>query len=403
MSPSLDEVLQARLRPTYLPSLALEPRGGDLARAEDGAATDMEAAWGVDHASRLRATIERLRSEPTPSWTETDLQVYLARYKRRQESTIDARLRQLRFMARHPVAPVTLHGTREELVNSFYRYVTHREEVEEVPTTALGNDHTAIRVLGDFLGIPENVWPTMPTRVVNDDLWLPPPEQVYELLRTEWTRNAKHSYTNHLIRSLLVFDFVFGPRFPSEAFALRLRDFDPERHVLTIREPKKSGRRRTLLIEPEWACCSPRHASLANYLVWRDKVDPERKQDAFFLTAKGTPFGSKFAIEQLLYKYVRPRFPWFNPYLGRHWCANARLVEWDHDYARVADWMGHESVNMTRRSYEHCARLHERLYGGDWLLRAVRKKAQRRTPNTGSQEALLGGFSQRFSDGRVGI
>lgn len=385
--------------PSASPRLGGEAAGAARAGASD---PDMEA-WGVDNATRLRATIERLRSEPTPSWTETDLQVYLARYKRRRQSTIDARLRQLRFMAQHPVEPVRLHDTREELVNSFYRYVTYREESEGAPATALGNDHTAIRVLGDFLGVPDNVWPTMPTRVRHDDLKLPTPEEVYDLLHADWTPNPKHTYTNHLIRALLVFDFLIGPRFPSEAYALRLADFDPERHVLTITEPKKSGRRRTLLIEPEWACCSPRHASLANYLAWRDKVDPQRQQEAFFLTAKGQPFASKFSMERLFYKHVVPRYSWLNPYLGRHWCANARLVEWGHDYNRVADWMGHESVNMTRRAYEHCARLHERLYGGKWLLRAARKTPQPRATKTGQFLPVLGAFSEAAPDARARI
>lgn len=52
---------------------------------------------------------------------------------------------------------------------------------------------------------------------------------------------------------------------------------------------------------------------------------------------------------------------------------NARLVEWGFDYARVADWTGHESVEMVRSHYEKDARIHAQLYGKDWLERAFRK------------------------------
>jgi hypothetical protein len=33
------------------------------------------------------------------------------------------------------------------------------------------------------------------------------------------------------------------------------------------------------------------------------------------------------------------------------------------DYARVADWLGHEKLDMTRREYEHSARIYARKYG----------------------------------------
>jgi hypothetical protein len=217
----------------------------------------------------------------------------------------------------------------------------------------------------------------MPVR--HDDREIPTPEQVWGLLHTDWTPSPRTSYTNALIKGILVYDFLFGVRTPSEPFALRLENFDPERHLITVREPKKSGKRRRLLIdtEHEWMCWSRRHPSLANYLVWRDKVDPNREHDAFFLrtTGRGTvrPFPTKEAMGRFLWKHVRPRFPWFNPYVGRHWSVNARLIEWEWDYSRVADWHGHDSVSMTRKHYEHESRIYRRLHGDNWLWRAARK------------------------------
>lgn len=321
--------------------------------------------------TRLRATLNELRKSETPSWTWDDLVLYLRSYKRRKESTISTRLRQLSFMGKHGPMPVMLHGSREELVNSFCLYVTYRESVEKVPASSLVNDHKAVRVLGDFLGIPREVWPTAPTLPWNDEREMPSPEMVSELLHADYLPSASRNYENALLRYLLAFDFGFGIRFPSEAHALRLADVDLERHVITVTEPKKSGRRRRLLVEPSWLCCSKKRMSLENWLRWRDKLGAST--DAFFPTATGEAFPSKEAMNRFVWRNVRPRFPWFNPYLGRHWSVNARLIEWEFDYARVAAWHGHESVNMTKNAYEQSARLQEALHGGDWLARAFTK------------------------------
>lgn len=306
--------------------------------------------------------------------------MYLARYKRRKRSTIDARLRQLRFMARHPVAPVNLHGTREELLNSFYGYVTFREENEGAPPSALSNDHTSIRVLGDFLGIPREAWPTAPTLVKHEDDELPTPEMVYDLRHTDWTPNPKFSYTNHLVRGLLVFDFLLGPRFPSEAWALRLADFRPEEHELVITEPKKSGKRRRLLVEPEWVCCSRRHPRQGGPRAEAGGLLPHQQGDALRIEVHGG------AVP------VQPRevaLPVVLPYLGRHWNANARLVEWGFDYVRVANWMGHEDVKMLRKHYEHSARLYRHEYGDQWLMRAARQPRRATISERSPKKGLL--------------
>lgn len=339
----------------------------------------MEAAWST-YADRLREKLDQLK-QTQKDWTQDELVMYLRDYKRRHPNTIRQRLSQLRFMERHPKMPVALHKDRFALVNTFYLYARYRETVDGAAATALINDHKAIRALGDFLGVPREVWPTAPTEPMTDERWLPSPEEVYELLHATYTPDPKVSYNQALVKALLVFDFVIGARMPSEAHALKLRDFDPKRHLLVITEPKKSLRRRTLLLEPEWACCSTRHPSLVNYLTWRDKVDPERKQEAFFLKENGTPFSSKAGLRKFLVQHVKPKFPWFHPYLGRHWCANARLVDWGFDYARVADWLGHETVDMTRREYEHNARIQQRIHGDDWLLRLARRPTDRRPKN----------------------
>ncbi|MCA1812133.1 MAG: hypothetical protein LC623_09015 [Halobacteriales archaeon] len=332
----------------------------------------MQDAWNT-FASRLRTKLDELKA-PSSDWTEDELIVYLRDYKRRKASTIGHRLAQLRFMERHEAMPVNLHGGRFALVNSFYLYVRYRETVEEAPATTLINDHKSVKVLGDFLGIPREVWPTAPTEPHTDERWIPLPEDVHALLHSNYTPTPQLSYDNALVKAILVLDFGFGVRCPSEAWILKKKDFMPDKHLIVVTEPKKSGRRRTLMIEPEWLCCSRRHPSLANFLVWRKKVDPNDEQEDFFLRADGTPFPSKHALNKFVNDLVKPRFPWFHPYLGRHWSVNARLIDWGFDYTRVADWHGHETVDMTRREYDHNARMLARLHGKDWLNRVARAR-----------------------------
>lgn len=335
----------------------------------------MRRAWD-SYGTRLRTILNDLK-EQDGKWTPDEFMMHMREYKRLNPRTIQGRLAQLAFMERHPVFPVQTHKGPWALVNSFWLYVQHREKVEEAQPGALRNDHKAVRTLGDFLAIPHQVWPTAPAELMTDERFIPTPEQVHDLLQANYTPRPKVSYENALVKGLLVFDFLIGPRFPSEPHALQLADLDCARHRIVITEPKKTGRRRTLRIEPTWICCSPRHPSLANYLVWRRKVDPERQQKAFFLQANGKPFSSKDTLRNYLNEMVKPKFPWFNPYLGRHWSCTARLIDWDFDYNRVADWHGHESVNMTRREYEHNTRLLKAEFGGEWIARTGRKTNRR--------------------------
>lgn len=360
--------------------LAVSRNGGDCPPANLAASDAMQRAW-TSYGARLKTQLNELKDQHH-HWTREEFVMHLTSYKRLQAGTIQKKLAQLDFMERHSVFPVQLHKGPWALLNSFWMYIQQRELVEGAKPGALRNDHKAIHSLGDFLGIPKNIWPTAPTEPMTDERFIPSPDEVHALLHADYTPSPRTSYENHLIKGLLALDFLFGVRMPSEAFALKLKDFDPARHTCVVTEPKKSGRRRTVLVEPEWICCSTRHPSLANYLVWRRKVDPEGKEAAFFLQADGKPFASKDTMRNFLSEKVKPHFPWFYPYLGRHWSTTARLIDWDGDYARVADWHGHEDVNMTRREYEHNTRILRREHGDDWLFRAGRKHKTNRKPKT---------------------
>lgn len=276
-------------------------------------------------------------------------------------------------MSSHAHAPVVLHGSKDELIDSFLLYSQYREQVESVQPSALVNDYKAIRVLGLFLGIDPRVWPAAPTVIAHEDTKLPTPEDVHAMLHGEYFPDVKRSYANYLVRYALALDFGFGIRFPSEAYSLKVSDVDLEHGTIVISEPKKNMKRRRLVVEPRWLMDSKRHMSLALWLQVREKCNPQT--DALFPDPSGNAFRSKDALRVWLERQVKPRFPWYYGYLGRIWSVNARLIEWrtekgGFDYHRVARWHGHDSADMTRNQYEQSALLHETLYGNAWLKRA---------------------------------
>ncbi len=343
-----------------------------------------ETAW-THQLSRLRHVIDQLGDEPE-EWTWEEFRFWAQKMERLANTTIDQRIRQLRFMAGHDVFPVQIESSRTDLVKSFFLYVHYREEEEGCNYGALHNDHKAIRTLGKFLMIPKAVWPKMPSPPKDKTRWIPSPSEVYDLIHADFTPNPVHNYENHLTKALLLWCFGYGVRMPSEGHVAQLADVDLAAGTVIIREPKKRDGNgpppvRRLYVEPEWMLTAPTRPSIANYLKWRDKVDPNREQDALFLRANGTPFPSPGSIRMFLNRKVEASgIEWadkFHPYLGRHWCANARLIEWSHDYGRVADWLGHESVEMLRSEYEHDARILEKVHGRNWIARMALRNASR--------------------------
>jgi integrase len=277
--------------------------------------------------ARLRTIFDTLK-EQDREWKESDLERHLLTWERMTKRTVDQLMRDLRRLAAHPIVPVKLHSTRYDMVESFLRFLYHRENVEHKLGTATKNDFKAVLALAKYRGIPREVFPKRAPIIQQARDTLPQPEEIHALLHTTWTRDPTHSYEQHLIQYLLVYIFGFGVRAPSEAHALKVSDFDPNRHLIVIREPKKSKRTRRLYIEPEWLCCGKNRPSLNQYLKWRAKVDVGGT-DAFFLKPNGEPFHNELAVARFLERRVKRKFPWFHCYLGRTWNANARLIQWD--------------------------------------------------------------------------
>ncbi|MHB8584823.1 MAG: hypothetical protein ACYDDF_03160 [Thermoplasmatota archaeon] len=77
--------------------------------------------------------------------------------------------------------------------------------------------------------------------------------------------------------------------------------------------------------------------------------------------------------------HVKPKFPWFHPYMGRTWSVNARLIatatraanrEVVFDWVTVAEWHGHNSVERLRHDYQRAVKIAYKMHGDHWLERA---------------------------------
>lgn len=357
-----------------------------LAPDPGAAGNDMrinEAAWDITASARLQETLRALREGKTDQWTMDEFVHYMKFYKRFSEKTVNGYRWQLDFMGRHPIAPVKLHGSRAELIETFSMYITAREQLDGLGHSALHTDHGAIRALGAFLSIPDNVWPTAPRAVRTESRWVPSPEQVFELLQASF--GPRRSYEHHLTRYMLAFTFGFGVRAPSELLPLKVTDVDLDHAIIIVTEPKKGGPRRELVVEPRWLCDSPNRLSLRRWIEGpRNLCNPQT--DALFPNVDGRAFPTREAIARFLERSVHgdkrrgdpDPFPWYQNYVARHWSCNARLIDAMRvvegqkvfDWNACARWHGHESVKMTMSTYARAVEINERKYGRNWLSRA---------------------------------
>ena len=73
-----------------------------------------------------------------------------------------------------------------------------------------------------------------------------------------------------------------------------------------------------------------------------------------------------------LSRYVKPVWNNYYPYISRHGCAVARLLEWDLKAIRVKDFLGHVKIQTTM-NYLRTAHIYYDRKEKDWLKRSLRK------------------------------
>lgn len=324
-----------------------------------------ELVYDVKNYNRLECPIT-LVSE-TSTFEDVKLHAYLR--QRLNPSTIEKRLRYARFMENHAM-PVDFKNPSYE---NFIRHMDYREQVEKATSQALRHEWKTMTMFLRAYGIADNwVKYKAPHYTPNNDIVIPYPETVNKFFSYQYSSDE---YETKLYQYLFFTGFTIGMRPPSELCNLTVDDItiDGDRGSITITETKKRGKKRTLIPE-RFILISPNRKSLKNYIdKWRPKVDTG-KDTALFLMPDGKGFKPD-TLRINLSEYGKKIWKGFHPYTMRHWCATARMIEWDYNLDRVGCWLGHNHTDMTRR-YVHMAEEYYKQEQGSWLNRAIKSPSK---------------------------
>ncbi len=338
--------------------------------------------------------------------TFDDIRLHAHLRQRLADSTIEKNLRYARFMENHPMSV----NFRDPSYENFMQHMDYREEIENATPSALKNEWKAMLMFLRAWG-KERQWNgyKSPYYAVNQEIILPYPETVHNFFHYKY---SNETYETKLYQYIFFIGFFFGVRPPSELCNMTIDNIKINsrgKGMITVIEAKKHGRKRTLVPE-KYLLSSKVHKSLKNWIDhWRPKVADENER-ALFLTTEGNSFTPRYMGKKLR-EHGKKVWKDFHPYVMRHWCATARMIEWKYNINRVSDWLGHSNINTTRK-YVHIAQEYYEQDQGSWLKRALKspQKIDVRGQhdfnlkiNRTSKSALLNKFSPVGESGLVGI
>ena len=296
------------------------------------------------------------------------------RWQRLSRSSIDHRLRCARRMQKHPKYPINFNKPSYE---QFIDYMDYRERVEKVSGFALMNDLRAIQMFLKAYDINLRSWyyklPVMPRHKKRK---VPYPGVVHKLCNCKYSND---SYENALFQYMMFHNFFVGWRVPSEPCVMTVKDVDIDnkgRGSIVITETKKRYSQR-IIIPERYVLSSPTYKSFKNWIDhWRPKVENQYSGNALYLQPNGKPFTVRYLGKRLSENGKRV-WPYYQPYVSRHWCAIALLIRtklecktWD--TRRVQKYLGHEQASTTD-TYIEFAEEYFRQEPKDWFLHALRK------------------------------
>jgi integrase len=284
-------------------------------------------------------------------------------------TTIQKHLTYARFMETYEAAPVNFRNPSPQ---NFFRHMDYREEVENATGYALKHEWNAMLMFLRAWGV-EKQWPKYrpPPVPQNEDIGVPPPETVHKFFTYKYSDDP---YENKLYQYLFYIGFLCGMRPPSELANMDLDNikiYDNGYGRITLIEDKKHKKRR--IINPEkFIMSSPTRKSLSNWInKWRPMVENGNSGNALFLTPQGKRFSVRY-LGKKLRQQGKKIWPEFYPYIMRHWCCTARMIEWNFNIDRVRRWAGHKKPDQTM-TYLHIAydRIEQEKDKSSWLKRAI--------------------------------
>ena len=321
--------------------------------------------------------------------TFSDLEDWLRYEDRKADNTIKHTRNYLEKMELHQHVPINLRQPDPEQIRIHFIY---RERIEKVSPNVIHNNLKAIRLYLRACGLdPKSIRYKPPAPPETTDIKVPKPELVNKLIYHHY---SKDPYTNALIQYQLSHNFIVGWRVPSEPCILKVRDVDCEGGYVTITEPKKRNRKRPIIPEDN-ILNGKRYKSFKNWIdYWRPKVANQYSDDFFYLRPDGKPFTND-TLRMFLYRNVHPVWNCYRPYISRHWCAVARLLQWDLKAIRVKDWLGHTKIETTM-TYLRTAQMFYDRKEKDWLNRALRKRKTFEVSSAHPTQKMKSGINQTF-------
>jgi len=326
---------------------------------------DGEEMGELEHVKNINRLNCPITLDPKHS-TFDDISLHARLRQRLAESTIEKNLRYARFMERHSIQV----DFRNPSYENFIKHMDYREEIEHATPSALKNEWKAMLMFLKAWGI-EKQWNRYksPYYATNQDIILPYPETVHDFFHYKYSNDK---YENKLYQYIFFIGFFFGVRPPSEICNMTLDNIRINKNgkgMITVIEAKKHGRKRVLVPE-KYILSSKVHKSLKNWIEhWRPLV-ADKDEKTLFLTTEGKPFTPRY-LGKKLREHGKKVWNKFHPYIMRHWCATARMIEWNYNLNRVSDWLGHSNINTTRK-YVHIAQEYYEQDQGSWLKRALK-------------------------------
>lgn len=297
--------------------------------------------------------------------TFSDIADYMRFELRYSESTIKLTINYLKKMELNQQVPIDLRNPNLEEIRLHFKY---REIIEKTTPNTLINNLKAIKRYLKIVGInPDDIRYKPPILPEKSDKQVPKPETVHKLLTFKY---SKDHYENSLIQYLLTHNFIIGWRVPSEPTIMKVSDIDFDNGSIVITEPKKHKRKR-IIIPEEDILTSRRYKSFKNWVdYWRPKVENQYSKEYLYLQSNGKPF-TDCCLRMRLSRKVKPVWSNYYPYVSRHWCAVARLLDWDLKVIRVRDFLGHVKIQTTM-DYLKTANMYYDKKERNWIKRALR-------------------------------
>lgn len=116
--------------------------------------------------------------------------------------------------------------------------------------------------------------------------------------------------------------------------------------------------------------------SFKNWIdYWRPKVENQYSGTALYLQPSGKPFTVRY-LGKTLRSTGKQIYVNYTPYVSRHWCAVARLIQTKiqtghYDCYVVKNWLGHDKIATTEGYIQHAENYFKRA-PYDWIKHTLK-------------------------------